>query len=978
MMKPVRVRLNLLACCLLACVVVLLYAAVPATQAERLAQARNLGKAFYENPTTGAEAVTEFRRALNLAPNSTREKLNYALALLKAGKSDEAVDLLKKVQKLDPSLPHTWFNLGIYYRKNGEEQLAIEQFRGMLKLTPDEPIAHYQLGALLKQIKDTSGAIAQFERMEELNPLLAGGHFQLYNLYRQSGRTADAARELNTFQELKKQQENAAIPEDLEWCDYAEIYDPPAARASNRVERQAAPDDRTIPGTVDPRTAGLTAIDTSGKGEIDLLVWSSRGAALYRRGAGLATDSGLEGLRDVMDIAPGDFDNDGLMDLCVLTPDGPTLYRNTGGKFVKFSANLPRRRFQRAVWIDYDHDSDLDLVLVGDAPALLRNQGPAGFADRTADFPFAAGHATDAWKLRAVPDTKSFDLAVTYSDHAAVQYRDELGGRYKATPSDLKPRAALEADFPDMGPPARVRIAADGSIHLTRNRAAGHWIRVQLSGIKSLKLAQDAEVEIKAGSLYTKRLYEGVPLVFDTGDYTSIDVVRITWPNGLIQNETRQPADKNHRYEESQRLSGSCPMIWTWNGSGFEFVADVLGVAPLGASDGDGSYFPVNHVEYVLIPGHSLHAANGRLDVRITEELSEVTYLDQAELYAVDHPAGTEIYTNVKFQSPPYPDLRLYGAANHVYPRTARDDKGRDVLPQILRADGQAPDGFQRTPSGVAEMHSLELDFGDAAPSGKATLLLHGWVDWADGSTFRAASQESAKGLVVPYLEMQDASGHWKVVNPDMGMPSGKPRTIAVDLKFPSASRKVRIGTNMCVYWDEIFLSPETAEPTLHRQQAKLSTADLHFRGFSASRVDPARRHPDTYSYKPLSATSFWNPTPGFYTRYGDVRELTEQVDDKFVILGSGDELRLSFDAAVPGAVPAGWVRDYLLKVDGWAKDRDANTAFSSTVEPLPFHVMSVYPYPASEHYPDDESHRQYRREYNVRPALRLIRPLSD
>jgi hypothetical protein len=131
------------------------------------------------------------------------------------------------------------------------------------------------------------------------------------------------------------------IPEDLEWCDYAEIYDPPAARASNRVAYRAVPDDHTLPGAADPKTAGLTAIDTGGKGEIDLLVWSSRGAALYRRGTTLATDSGLEGLRDVIDIAPGDFDNDGLMDLCVLTPDGPTLYRNAGGRLVKFSANLP-------------------------------------------------------------------------------------------------------------------------------------------------------------------------------------------------------------------------------------------------------------------------------------------------------------------------------------------------------------------------------------------------------------------------------------------------------------------------------------------------------------------------------------------------------------------------------------------------------------------------------------------------------------
>ena len=71
-----------------------------------------------------------------------------------------------------------------------------------------------------------------------------------------------------------------------------------------------------------------------------------------------------------------------------------------------------------------------------------------------------------------------------------------------------------------------------------------------------------------------------------------MDVVRITWPNGLIQNETKQATNHTYTYEEAQRLSGSCPMIWTWNGREFQFITDVLGVAPLGASDGEGTYFP--------------------------------------------------------------------------------------------------------------------------------------------------------------------------------------------------------------------------------------------------------------------------------------------------------------------------------------------------------------------------------------------------
>ena len=425
-------------------------------------------------------------------------------------------------------------------------------------------------------------------------------------------------------------------------------------------------------------------------------------------------------------------------------------------------------------------------------------------------------------------------------------------------------------------------------------------------------------------------------------------------------------------------------MVWTWNGESFEFITDVLGVAPLGASDGDGSYFPVDHDEFVSIPGRALKAKNGYYDVRITEELSEVSYLDQVRLFAVDHPAATEIFTNEKVQSVrSYPEeCRLFGGVkNRVYPVAAHafsaKSKPVDVLPLLLKTDQKYPDQFARTESGIAEMHTLEMDFSGAAKTGRGVLLLHGWVDWPDGSTFRAASQESKAGLVMPYLQMQDAAGNWQTVNPAMGMPAGKPKTIAVDLKFLSASRKLRIVTNLCVYWDEAFLSEDSAPPQMHQIEAALLSADLGFRGFSASRIDANRKQPDTYIYADVSPTSYWNPTPGLYTRYGDVRELAQAIDDRLIVMGSGDELKLRFRADAFPALPAGWTRDYLLKVDGWAKDRDANTAYSTSVEPLPFHAMSVYPYPKTERFPDDAAHEKYRREYNTRPALKLIRPLG-
>jgi len=954
---------------------------------DQLRQHRNLGTAFYENPTTHQEAVQEFQQALQLAPGSAPEKLNYALALLRAGREEEAVPRLLEVQRQDPSLPHTWFNLGIYYKRRGDAARAIAQFEGMIARAPQEPVAHYQLGTLYRQVHRNREAQAEFERAAELNPLLAAAQFQLYDLNRVSGNAGQASRYLAEFQRIQQAQKGAVIPEDVEWCAYAEIDNPAEARVEAAAPPEPAFADMRLDGAVDPKTAGMTLIDLGGAGRTDLLVWSSQGIRVFRGGQQLTQGIGLDGLTGVVDVAPGDFDNDGLMDLCVLTTAGPLLYRNTGGRFVRQPAPLPARRFDKAVWLDYDHDYDLDLVLLGEQPALLRNQGIAGWTDRTVDFPFVKGPVTGAQKLRVAPDSKAFDLAVFYRDRAPVLYRDQLGGRYTVEtfagkPPDLTD-LQVDADFDADGRIDRARIDPDGSIHFLRNQSESNrrWIGIQLKGVRSLKLAQDAMVEIKAGALYRRQFYAGVPLLLDAGNHATIDAVRITWPNGLIQNEIRQATNQTHAYQEAQRLSGSCPMIWAWNGHEFEFITDVLGVAPLGASNGDGSYFPVDHQEYVQIPGAALQPYGnnaGHYEVRITEELSEVSYLDQVQLYAVDHRAGTEVFTNEKFKGPPYPEFRLFEIERRVYPVAARDDRGADVLPQLLAKDQRYPDRFQRSETGVADLHALELDFGRAAPSGKAILLLNGWVDWPDGSTFRRASQESAAGLVMPYLQVQDVHGRWQTVNQDMGMPAGKPKTIVVPVEFLSASRKIRIVTNLCVYWDEIFLSEGASDSGSEPIAIPLLSADLHFRGFSKSRIDPRRQQPDTFFYGQVSPTSFWNPTPGLYTRFGPVENLLRDVDDRLVIMGSGDEVRLQFNARSLPPPRLGWRRDFLLKVDGWAKDRDPNTAFSSNVKPLPFHGMSQYPYPPSEHYPRDAAHEDYQRTYNTRPALVLIRPLES
>ena len=371
------------------------------------------------------------------------------------------------------------------------------------------------------------------------------------------------------------------------------------------------------------------------------------------------------------------------------------------------------------------------------------------------------------------------------------------------------------ADFDGDGRTDLAEIALDGSLHLLANQTEtrNSWLRVGLTGVKNLKLAHAwRRSKSKPARCIRRSIYQDVPLMFGLGGYKEADTVRITWPNGLIQNEPKQPAGKGATYKEAQRLSGSCPMIFTWNGKEFEFITDVLGVAPLGASSGDGKYFPVDHDEYVQIPGDAFAAVeDGHYEIRITEELREVSYLDQV---AADRRRSSGGYGYLH-------QRQVQIAAISGVPAVRRDEarlsRGRarrarpDVLSRLLRRDRVYPDGFQRDYSGVAELHHLDLDFGKAAADNRAALILNGWVDWADGSTFLGASQQSKDGLVFPYLQVKDSAGSWQTVIEDMGIPAGKPKTISVDLtgKFLSASREVRIVTNLCVYWDEIFLIDE-------------------------------------------------------------------------------------------------------------------------------------------------------------------------
>jgi hypothetical protein len=137
-------------------------------------------------------------------------------------------------------------------------------------------------------------------------------------------------------------------------------------------------------------------------------------------------------------------------------------------------------------------------------------------------------------------------------------------------------------------PAGWARIQDDGSLVMARDvtPAYGNWMEVALTGVKNAKLSVNAKVEVKAGASYEKTTYAGVPLVFRLGAHASVDTVRITWPNGLIQNEMKRPVNRLLTVKEALSPRRSCPMIFTWNGEQFQFITDVLGVAAPGRQFG--------------------------------------------------------------------------------------------------------------------------------------------------------------------------------------------------------------------------------------------------------------------------------------------------------------------------------------------------------------------------------------------------------
>ncbi|MCK5370499.1 MAG: ASPIC/UnbV domain-containing protein, partial [Cyclobacteriaceae bacterium] len=499
-------------------------------------------------------------------------------------------------------------------------------------------------------------------------------------------------------------------------------------------------------------------------------------------------------------------------------------------------------------------------------------------------------------------------------------------------------------------------VGIDGGIKLLRNDGgnANHHLKIQLVGLrtgsgKNNYFGIGATVEVRAGDLYQMKAITEPGLHFGLGQREKADVVRILWTNGVPQNIFSPGSDQD--LIETQELKGSCPFLYTWNGEEYVFVKDMmwrsaLGM-PLGIMGGKKAYaFADASEEYLKIPGELLHEKNGKYTIQMTEELWETIYCDEIKLIAVDHPEDVEIYVDEKFAAPPYAELKIYKVKNHQIPISVKDGKGNELQELIGKKDHQYISNFQRAKyQGITEMKDLILDLGNVQNTKDLYLFMNGWIFPTDASINVALSQSDVLKIKHPSLEVINEKGEWEEVIPSIGFPSGKNKTLIVDLsdKFLSSERKLRIRTNMEIYWDYIFFAKDEAIET-ELTNMHPESADYHYRGFSKEFRKGGRYGPYWFDYREVSIGQKWRDLTGTYTRYGDVTELLQEADDMYIIANAGDETTISFDAAKLPKLHEGWKRDFLIYSVGWVKDGDLNTALGQTVEPLPFHGMSQYP----------------------------------
>jgi Tfp pilus assembly protein PilF len=756
-----------------------------------------------------------------------------------------------------------------------------------------------------------------------------------------------------------------------------------------------------LPATLTGAPAfGVWAVDADTDGDIDLVVAPVDGPPVVLRNNGdgtFAERRPFAGVARVRGFAWGDFDGEGVPDAAFLDAEGTVrvFLSVRGGDFRErpLPAGFPKAAALAVA--DLNGDGILDVLALTATGTVVRlSQGEDGKSWQWAEVAKLDGPPAGLAPGRArlivadLDNNGGADLVIAGPTASRVLLSDARGA-FKAQGGmlALSVRAAVDTD-------------GDGRLELLGVDQGGRAVRAVSQGGKAYhwqalrpraatatgdqrinSFGIGGEIEVRTG-LHAQKQPIAAPVVhFGLGEATRAEVVRITWPNGILQSEFDKGVDAAVLAE--QRLKGSCPWLFAWNGREMAFVTDLIWRSPLGLRINAQTSAEVLMTEdRVKLRGEQLVPRDGVYDLRVTAELWETHFFDLVGLLLVDHPEGTEVFVDERFAVPP-PKLEAIATGPVREMRAVRDDQGHDVSEVVRARDGRHLDFAGRGAyQGVTREHFVEMELPDDAPRrGPLYLVAQGWVHPTDSSINVALGQGShapPQGLA---LHVADPGGRFHEVRRGLGFPAGKDKTVLLDLEGlfpPDGPRRLRLRTNLEIFWDRLGWAAGRPDVTLKPRVLELRSAELRYRGYSVTEQKDASS-PERPRYLLAGTAARWRDLEGYHTRFGDVKELLAKVDDRYVIMNAGDEMLLRFAAAAPPA--AGQQRDFVVVGDGWVKDGDYNTTFSRTVLPLPTHATGRYDTPPArleddpvyKKHPEDFAlyHTRYVSPSRARDALR-------
>jgi len=763
---------------------------------------------------------------------------------------------------------------------------------------------------------------------------------------------------------------NAALWGDVDNDGLPDVY--LCRRGPNQLWLQTAPGEwadagqRAAVSGGDLDTVDGALFDADHDGDLDIFLVNADGDnELFNNNRDgsfrpLAADRGLTGGgRASRAVVVADLDGDLDADLVVVNDRPP--HQVLENKLLWTYAPAPGwERFVEAevsavVAGDADADGRVELTSVGTGGVVERwtaDEAGRWSARPLTDEPPAPG-PVDRLELADADGDGVLDLFVSGEEGWALL--SAVDGR--AMESDVRALAAagLVALDPVRGPSVVGWSPTEGTLVWAPGPGRFAFAALRLSGLddgadsmRSNASAIGARLEVRVGSrwtvLDTYRASSGPgqslqPVTIGLGGARAADFVAIDWTDGVYQTEMTVVADELREIVETQRQMSSCPVLFAWNGSGFAFVTDILGVGGIGYAVGPGEYAEPRPWEYLMLPEGALEPRDGKLLLKLTEPMEEAAYLDAVRMVAYDLPPGWSLTLDERMAVlGPQPTGRPVVYRTTAAPVRATNERGDDVTAAVAEVDGRAaPVGEidRRFIGRLRGEHILTLDFDDAINwlGRRLVLVADGWVEYPYSSTGFAAWQAGAD-FRAPTLEARGADGVWTVVLEQFGYPAGMPRQISVPLpRLPAGTTALRLRSNQEIYWDRVIVAAAEVTEEIVRRDLRLVSARVERTGFPRRTTGPQRLPGYDYGHRaPLWDTRV---QPGHYTELGDATALVSAADDALAIIGPGEGVHLELEAPVEEPA-AGWTRVFVLEAEGWCKDMDLYTRDGRTLAPIP------------------------------------------